>query len=148
MPMGPMCTEGMKIALEAIEGKNEILKDYSIEFQMTDERCTHPIGVQGTIETMRDAVNGTNDMLPLIVGPLCAENGRTGLFVKHFDFVNVVDTSIAAEVYTDRDRYHSFHTFQASSKTLYVAIPYFIKQNGWKRVFLLTEMRTYWKNVS
>ena len=127
MPMGAMCTEGIKIALEAIEEKNEILKDYSIEFQMTNEQCHHPIGVESAIENMRLAVNGTKDILPLIVGPICAENSRTGLFVKHFNFVNVVDISISVEVYNNRGKYSSFYAFQGSSQTMYEAIPYFIQ---------------------
>ena len=149
MPMGPVCTEGMKIALEKIEEQNRILPNYSIEFLMTDEQCTHSIGVKSVVNTMRNASEHNGNLLPLIVGPICGENGRTGEITKFFNFVTATDASIVAEAYNRQNkRFKSFHIFQHSVGSLYQAVPHFIRHNGWNRVFLLTEAIRYWENVS
>ena len=164
-PIGPLYEHGMRIAIEALAGKG-ILNDFNVILDFFDEKCDHALGIRLTVELLEKAKTSNANVVPILVGPTCAEIVYIQQYVKNYDFIQasqnllkltkyftsfllqVADTSVITSMFYDRSRFGSDFSLLPSFETNYEGVAAFIQHHGWTRVFLLSETFTFWEPVS
>ena len=94
---------------------------------------------------MEKSIDDHETTFPIMVGPSCAALYFAGQFVDNYKFVQVSDGTPIAAVAFFRQIYHSTFIFTPLVESLYLAVPNFIKSQGWQRVFLLSETYSFWQ---
>ena len=105
-------------------------------------------GVRMSLEIMERAKTSYTDMAPLLVGPGCFEILNVGHFIKYYNFVSAIEHVPNTAVFRARSIYSNAFTLSESLGSLYASVGYFIKANGWNRVFLLSDSMPIWNEVS
>ena len=79
------------------------------------------------------------DLVPIIVGPICASITNLGLMLDSFNFL-----AISYQPIKSTKQIFSFNKNLATFA--YSAIPRFAKSQQWKRIFLISETFDYWSS--
>ena len=73
--------------MDALERKG-ILSDFNLIVDFFDEQCDHALGIRLTTELLNKATKSNLNMLPILVGPTCAEVVFIQQYVKEYHFVH------------------------------------------------------------
>ena len=91
-----MYEQGMKIAIDALAAKG-VLSDFNVILDFFDEQCDHALGIRLTVELLNKAKTSNTNMVPIIIGPTCAEILFIQQYVKEYDFVYVNHNALGVD---------------------------------------------------
>ena len=146
-PLGDQCQVSAQLAIDRISKQN-LLKNYNLIIDMFDEQCNAALGIRLTVEIMEKAKSKYGTVPPFLIGPGCIDAPTVGHLVKHYDFVVATEHVPNTEMFKNRQMYSNAFVFSPSLSSLFATVPYFIKENGWNRVFLLSDSLSIWSQVS
>ena len=146
-PLGDLCETSAQLALNKAAEKN-VLKNYNLVIDVFDEKCDSALGIRLSVELFDRAKTTYKNMPPIILGPSCTASKRVGQFIKHFNFITGIEHTAHTIIFQEREAYRNSFVFSASPFSSFVALPHFIKANGWKNIFLLSDSLSLWIEVS
>ena len=79
-----------------------------------------------------------SNFIPIILGPSCPSIGYIGFIIDSFNLLSVADFS------PNPYQFQSVFRFTSAYRSVYYAVPNFLKSQGWNSVYLLSEAFDYW----
>ncbi|XP_014611297.1 PREDICTED: receptor-type guanylate cyclase gcy-4-like isoform X1 [Polistes canadensis] len=125
-----------KMAKDAINVNNSILRDYNLTLLASDGQCKTDVVMKSFIDYI---VHNFYEKLVGVLGPACSETVEPLVGVaRHYKSV-IISYSAEGSSFNDRTRYpYFFRTIGENRQYKYVYL-YLLQQLGWHRVASLTE---------
>lgn len=125
-----------KMAKEAINDNNSLLRDYNLTLLASDGQCKSDMVMKSFIDYI---VHNFYEKLVGVLGPACSETVEPLVGVaKHYKTV-IISYSAEGSSFNDRSRYpYFFRTIGENRQYKYVYL-YLLQRFGWYRVASLTE---------
>ncbi|KAK2582228.1 hypothetical protein KPH14_004575 [Odynerus spinipes] len=125
-----------KMAKEAINDNNSLLRDYNLTLLASDGQCKSDMVMKSFIDYI---VHNFYEKLVGVLGPACSETVEPLVGVaKHYKTV-IISYSAEGSSFNDRSRYpYFFRTIGENRQYKYVYL-YLLQRLGWHRVASLTE---------
>ena len=139
---GSLLTESIKIALDTVT-ESGILNGTELNFELFDTQCSWSKTSRAFLEQVTDFNTAPNDTtrIPLVLGPVCGDSEVTGPLLQHYNFTGITALAVASKLYRKRGLYKNYNIMMPSPSSFYIALPYFLEANGWKRVFYISDGR-------
>ena len=139
---GTLLTESMQIALDAVTDSG-ILGDTELHLELFDSQCAWHLAAKKFLEEVVTTTKNSTTRIPLIIGPSCGDGEVIGSLAQHFNFTGITAVSNEAKMFENRGLYKNFNIMMPSQVGFYIALPYFLQANGWRRVFYISDGRDY-----
>ena len=137
--MGEILDVSLQIGLNQIS-THGILKNYNVILQVYDDECKEAKTIEMTGRILRDSNEGTNSIVPVLLGPICFGINWAGLIVDNSNFLSVADLNPSVFPFK--------YIYQLRPYAgVFQAVPSFIKAMGWKKVFFLSETLKLYERI-